>query len=305
MTFEEINTKDEEKIKNHFQQFVLPKKNSHKGENGRVLIIGGSSLFHAASIWAAEVASYFVDIVHYSSTKENNQIFLSIKKKFRNGIVIPQKELLNYVKEDDVVLLGPGMIRGNSPQDLINDFEKIIAIKNEAYFTYYLTNYLLTIFANKKFVIDAGALQMMKKEWLKSNKNKIIITPHQKEFFQLFNIELDNKKINKKAEIVQQIAKDYQITILLKAIVDIISDGEKTLIIKGGNQGLTKGGTGDVLAGLTTALFSQNSSFNAAVLASIILKKTADRLYQSYGYWYNVNKIIDQIPKTITSFINQ
>ncbi len=305
MTFDQINTKDERKIREYFQQFVLPKENSHKGENGRVLIIGGSSLFHAASIWAAEVASYFVDIVHYSSTQENNQVFLSLKKKFKNGIVVPQKDVLNYVREDDVILLGPGMVRGNPPQDLINDFEKILTLKNEADFTYHLTHYLLTTSSNKKFVVDAGALQMMKKEWLKENSNQIIITPHQKEFFQLFNIELGNKEINKKAEIVQQIAKDYHITILLKAIDDIISDGEKTLIIKGGNQGLTKGGTGDVLAGLTTALFSRNSSFNAAVFASVIIKNTADQLYQSYGYWYNVNKIIDQIPKTITSFINQ
>lgn len=305
MTFEEINTKDEEKIKKHFQQFVLPKENSHKGENGRILIIGGSSLFHAASIWAAEIASYFVDIVHYSSTQENNQIFLSLKKKFRNGIIVPQKDILNYIEEDDVTLIGPGMIRGDIPQNLINDFETILTIKNEASFTYHLTRYLLTSFSNKKFILDAGALQMMKKEWLKNNNHQIIITPHQKEFFQLFQIELENKDIAKKATIIEQIAKEYQITILLKSIVDIISDGKKTLIVKGGNQGLTKGGTGDILAGLTTAFFCKNSPLNAALFASILLKKAADKLFLSYGYWYNINKIINQIPKTITNFIDQ
>lgn len=305
MSFEEINTKDEENIKNHFQQFVLPQENSHKGENGRVLIIGGSSLFHAASIWAAEIAAYFVDIVHYSSTQENNQIFLSLKKKFRNGIVVPQKDILNYIEEDDITLIGPGMVRGDIPQNLINDFETILTVKNEADFTSHLTHYLLTNFSNKKFVIDAGALQMMKKEWLKTNKNQVIITPHQKEFFQLFHIELENKEIVKKAAIIQQIAKEYQITILLKTIVDIISDGKKTLIVKGGNQGLTKGGTGDILAGLTAAFFCKNSPLNAALFASIILKKSADKLFHSYGYWYNINKIIDQIPKTITNFVCQ
>ena len=92
---------------------MLLKPNSHKGQNGRVLIIGGSSLFHSSSIWAAEIASYFVDIVHYSSTKENNEIFLSLKKKFRNGIVVEQKDLDEYVKEDDAILVGPGMLRKN------------------------------------------------------------------------------------------------------------------------------------------------------------------------------------------------
>lgn len=305
MPFEEINTKDGKKIKDYFQQLILPKENSHKGENGRMLIIGGSSLFHTASIWAAEVASYFVDIVHYSSTKENNQIFLSMKKKFKNGIITPQNDLLSYAQEDNVVLIGPGMIRGNTPQNSINDFEKILSIKNEAYFTYHLIHYLLKTFTKKKFVIDAGALQMMKKDWLKGNNNQIIITPHQKEFSRLFNIQLVNKTIEEKTKIVKETAEEYQITILLKAIVDIVSDGKKTLIIKGGNQGLTKGGTGDVLAGLTSAFFCRNVSFNAAIFASILLKKTADRLFQSYGYWYNINRIIDEIPKTINSFINQ
>lgn len=106
-----IKTSDINLIKPFVKQFVLPKSNSHKGQNGRVLIIGGSSLFHSSSIWAAEIASYFVDIVHYCSTKENNDIFLSLKKKFRNGIVIEQKDIDEYVKEDDVVLVGPGMLR--------------------------------------------------------------------------------------------------------------------------------------------------------------------------------------------------
>ena len=108
-----IKTFDIKTIKPLMQKLFIPKSNSHKGQNGKVLIIGGSSLFHSASIWAAEIASHFVDIVHYSSTKENNEIFLSLKKKFHNGIIVSQKELEHYVKEDDAILLGPGMLRKN------------------------------------------------------------------------------------------------------------------------------------------------------------------------------------------------
>ena len=106
-----IQTSDLNSIKTLFKKFVLPKSNSHKGQNGKVLIIGGSSLFHAASLWSAEVASHFVDMVHYSSTIENEKIFHELKKVFRNGMIVPQSQLEHYAAEDDVILLGPGMMR--------------------------------------------------------------------------------------------------------------------------------------------------------------------------------------------------
>src|SRR3989338_6091740 len=106
-----ISTSDKAKVKAIFAKLNLPQRLSHKGQNGKVLIIGGSSLFHSASLWAAEVASHFADMVHYSSTIENEKIFLSLKKKFRNGIIVPQEKLMEYVKEDDAILIGPGMMR--------------------------------------------------------------------------------------------------------------------------------------------------------------------------------------------------
>ena len=50
----------------------VPPPDSHKGQNGKLLVIGGSHLFHAASLWALTVASRIVDLVHYSSVPENN-----------------------------------------------------------------------------------------------------------------------------------------------------------------------------------------------------------------------------------------
>jgi NAD(P)H-hydrate epimerase len=64
------------------KQINLPSTNSHKGQNGRLLVIGGSHIFHAASLWSAEIASKFIDLVHYSSTEENQQIFINLKSKF-------------------------------------------------------------------------------------------------------------------------------------------------------------------------------------------------------------------------------
>lgn len=281
-----IKTSEIENIKSLFRQFKLPKPDSYKGHNGKVLIIGGSSLFHSASLWAAEVSSHFVDMVHYSSTLENEKIFFNLKKIFRNGIIVPQKELDSYIKEDDAVLVGPGMMRDGE----------------EGRQTYELTKKMFEEYPSKNFVFDAGALQMMEKQWFLKLKKPAIITPHKQEFERLFNIKLDSNKIDETALIVKKTALDFGITILLKIKDDIISDGKKIFIVKGGNAGLTKGGTGDILAGLSASFLTGNDSLNSAVFASILLKATADRLYEEKGYWYNIDDIINKLPELLKAF---
>ena len=282
-----IKTSDTRSVKSIFNQLKLPQPNSHKGQNGRVLIIGGSSLFHSASLWAAEVASHFCDMVHYSSTEENQEIFLSLKKKFHNGIIVPQEKLMDYVKEDDVILVGSGMMREGA----------------EAKYTLDLTKSLIKNFPEKQFVFDAGALQVMEPDWLLKLKTSAIITPHQKEFEKLFNVSIHQISVEEKIKLVQAMAKKYKIIILLKAIIDIISDGNEVYLVEGGNAGLTKGGTGDILAGLTTTLSSNNSALTSAVTASLLLKKTGEKLFRSKGYWYNVDNIIEMIPEVLNEII--
>lgn len=299
-----IKTSNSNLIKPFVDKISVPQSNSHKGQNGRVLVIGGSSLFHSASLWSAEVASHFVDIVHYSSTVENNQVFLSLKKKFRNGIIVSQKDLLDYTKEDDAVLVGPGMIRKetkNSKLQIPNyKLDELLNINNEGEYTYFLTKYLIDNFPDKKFVFDAGALQMMEKGWLLKLKEKSIITPHQNEFESLFGINISKLEIKDKETIVKETAKKYNCVILLKAIRDIISDGEKTYIIEGGNAGLTKGGTGDLLAGLVLGLNAKSDQLVSAVVSSYIIKKSAEQLFKSQMYWYNINNLIEVIPQVIS-----
>jgi NAD(P)H-hydrate repair Nnr-like enzyme with NAD(P)H-hydrate dehydratase domain len=305
-----IKTNDVKTVRDFFKKFNLPKENSHKGQNGKVLIIGGSSLFHAASLWAAEVASHFVDIVHYCSTKENQKIFLNLKTKFRNGIIVSKKDLIDYVKEDDAILVGPGMIR-KEKSNIKNQISKIhfkhqkdlIDIKDEGLYTYFLPKFLIENFSQKKFVFDAGALQMMDKEWLLKLKTQAILTPHQKEFERLFGEKIFDLDFEKKVEIVKKYAKKYKVIILLKAIKDIVSDGEKTYVVEGGNQGLTKGGSGDILAGLVVSFYTKNKALESAVFASILLKKTADVLFLEKGYWYNINNLIEAVPLVLKKII--
>src|SRR6266700_278344 len=96
---------------NELKKLYVPPPDSHKGQNGKLMVIGGSHLFHAASLWALNIASKVVDMVFYSSVPENNQIVHELKKEFRNGIVVPRWEIESYIEEADAVVIGPGMLR--------------------------------------------------------------------------------------------------------------------------------------------------------------------------------------------------
>jgi NAD(P)H-hydrate epimerase len=251
------------------KNLVLPAGKSHKGQNGKLLIIGGSNLFHAASLWALTVASRIVDLVHYSSTTENNEHVQQAKKEFRNGIVIARSDVDAYIEEDDCILIGPGMTRDSETEEL--------------------TNRLLEKHSKKQWVIDAGALQMMNVSLIPKNA---ILTPHHQEFTRAFG------DAN-----VADIAKKYHCIVLLKGQIDIVSNGNEIRGIEGGNAGMTKGGTGDVLAGLIAALACKSDPFTATIAGSFINKKAGDALYKKVGPFFNATDLAGQIPVTMKDLL--
>src|SRR3989344_3203248 len=239
-------------------------KDSHKGQNGKLLVIGGSELFHAAAFWTADVASRIVDLVHFSSpAMENNDLMrVKAKEKFWNGILVPWEGIEDYIREDDCVVIGPGMTRSQETKLIVNR--------------------LLEKYPSKKWVIDGGVLQEMDRELLNEH---MIVTPHLGEFKMLFgdaNIEA--------------MAEKYKCTILLKGVEDTVCNVHKCVKIAGGNEGMTKGGTGDVLAGLVGALYCKNDAFTAAKVGSEINKQAGDRLYQRVGPYFNATDLVNEIP---------
>jgi len=266
-------------IQEEIRTLVLPYKHSHKGQNGRLLVIGGSRLFHAASLWALEVASRIVDLVHYASVPENNELVLRIKEEFRNGIVVSRDDIEAYIHEDDCILIGPGMTRDEETRSL--------------------THQVLTEYPNKQWVIDAGALQMLRLEDIPQHA---ILTPHEGEFKSLCDksqiSNLKNQAISNEQK-VKQFSKQYDCIVLLKGQVDTISNGKEVREIEGGNEGMTKGGTGDVLAGLVAALACKNDPLLAAIAGSYINKQAGDTLYERVGPFFNASDLAGQIPKTL------
>jgi NAD(P)H-hydrate epimerase len=257
--------------------YRLP-KGSHKGQNGRLLVIGGSKLFHASIFWAADVASRIVDLVHFSSPAMENNDLVRIKAKegFWNGIVVPWEKVEDYIKEDDCVVIGPGMPRREGLEEGEKPTSEIV-------------NGLFNKYSNKKWVVDGGALQEMNVELLNRN---MIITPHSGEFRRMFE---------KKASVssVEQMANMHKCVILLKGERDIVCEKGECVEVEGGNEGMTKGGTGDVLAGLVGALYCKNEAFLAAKLGSLINKSAGDRLYKRVGPYFNASDLVEEVAKVM------
>lgn len=295
------------------KKLYIPSPDSHKGQNGKLLIIGGSKLFHAASLWALLIATRIVDMVFYSSVQENNQIVKELKKEFRSGIVVPRIEIENYIEESDAILIGPGMVRSDSEiTDQELSLKEIINLPDEGIQSYFLTKYLLKKYPHKKWIIDAGALQMMKAQWLQELNGNVIITPHPGEFVRVFNKDLPVKQTNMDviqhssniySKDVSEIAKKYNCIILLKGKEDIVCSPHHCISITGGNAGMTKGGTGDVLAGLVAALSCKNEMQLAAKAGSFFNKKAGEALFNKVGYYFNASDLAEELPVVIKKYL--
>lgn len=265
------------------KNLYVPAVDSHKGQNGKLLLIGGSKLFHAASLWPLTVASRLLDMVFFSSVSENNAIVEKAKEEFRNGIVVPRGKLESYIEESDAILIGPGLPRPEGQEEGDNDTKQ-------------LTESLLQKYPEKRWVIDGGSLQTMNPEVLSQLKTTPIVTPHPKEFEILFGRPAN-------AESVVEMAQKYTCIIVLKGMEDIVASPTEQVSIPGGNAGMTKGGTGDVLAGLIAALYTKNDAFLSATAGSYVNKKAGEALAQTMGLYFNTEDLALQIPKTMKELI--
>ena len=275
---------------NDLKKLYMPSPSSHKGQNGKLAIIGGSHLFHGASLWALKVASRIVDMVFYSSVSENNEIAQKLKSELYDLIVVPRDKIEDYLKEAEVILIGPGLPREGGRQ-------------TEEDSTGSLVEELLKKFSNKKWVIDGGAITEIDPEWLKQMNGKAIVTPHEREFERLFNFKFPISNFQFQIEKTQEMARKYNSIILLKGETDIVCSPNECVSIVGGNAGMTKGGTGDVLAGLVAALYCKNEAFLSACSASFINKKAGDSLYKRVGLYFNSSDLVDEIPKVMKKLI--
>jgi NAD(P)H-hydrate epimerase len=200
--------------------------------------------------------------------------------EFRNGIIVPRSKIQHYIEETDCILIGPGLPRENGIEEGDDDTKQ-------------LTESLFKAYPNKKWVVDGGSLQVIKPGVLPQTA---ILTPHHQEFQTLFEIEPT-------AGNAQAMAQKFNFTILLKGEKDYVCNAQNCVQITGGNAGMTKGGTGDVLAGLVAALYCKNEAFLAAEAGSFVNKKTGESLAQKMGIYFNASDLANEIPKVMKNLL--
>ncbi len=277
------------------KKLYRPGKNSNGEDNGQIVIIGGSKLFHGAPILSLKAASRIVDMVFFASPEKSiEKVAARIKSELFSFVWVPWEEVEIYLKKSDAVLIGPGFMRYSTENN--NHHVKSGDCDEACILTRDITKSLLSKFPNKRWVIDAGSLQSMDPDWIPSNS---ILTPNRKEFEMLFKENLDSDyKV-----LITKYSKKHNCTIVLKGPETIVASSEKTVVVRGGNAGLTKGGTGDVQAGLTAALYAKNDAFLSAAAASYLVKKSAESLFKKVGFQYNADDLAGRIPKEYNNIL--
>ena len=231
-------------VKFHFPR---RKSESRKGQNGRVVIIGGSVEFVGAPLFAGlgaqtagvDLVNIFVPAVNFSAARKFCPNFL-IQKFSDNAeflTISAAKEILDFAKKNNATLVvGCGLGR---------NLETVSAVK------------FIAKKCQQPLVLDADALLP---DLPKFASKKVVLTPHASEF--------------------KRLPKNLNATILKKGRTDeIISLDRRSRWNDRGDPILTVGGTGDVLAGLVGGLVARNvEPFEAAGIAAFLLGLTGEKL---------------------------
>ncbi len=271
------------------KESVRPRKaDSHKGENGVVLVIGGGWMYHGAPFLAAMAALRCGVDLAYIAVPE--KIATPIRSLSPAVIVIPLTDIkltknaarraLKILPRVDSVIIGPGLEAGSEPG--------IELMAREA------------IAAGKGLVLDAGALYPEILKYV--GGGKVVLTPHAGEFRRLFGVEAPEKLENRVGVVMEQASKN-KITILLKGKVDVVSNGVEAAINKTGTPAMTTGGTGDILSGIVAAFLAWGATpFKAAASAAWVNGKAGELVTERLGLHIIATDLLDAIPQVMVPF---
>ena len=273
------------------KDLIVPRiATSRKGDNGIVLVVGGSRIYHGAPILASIAALRSgTDLVFTAVPKSN---IMAVRAYSPDIIALPLPDdkltsgLVNRLmamlpKKPHTAAIGMGMSIAK-PEALVS---LIRQLRN----------------AEIKLLLDASALIP---EILREIAGTgTIVTPHAGEYKRLFEKHPGTNE-DVQTSTVQTAAKDYGITIVLKGSVNIISDGvsEHTAVIKRSTPAMTVGGMGDVLSGLTAGLLTKYSSFNASILGVFLNGVAASLAYERVGLHMVATDVIEDLPNAMKPF---
>ncbi len=268
------------------KKIYLPRPDwSHKGNFGHVLVIGGSRKYSGSPAFAA-IAAFRSgsDLVTIAAPERAANIIASfspdmITEPLKGDCLNPKhlKQILEIAKDADSIVIGGGIERRPETFSLVQNVIKSVRIP---------------------CVIDADAIRAISQPEMLSGR-QFVLTPHQREF-QALTKEDPTIEIGHRTEVVKFFAARFKTTILLKGHTDIISDGERVSHNTTGNPDMTKGGTGDTLAGICGAILGMKfDPFTAACAAAYVNGAAGDLAAKEKGPGLMASDLLDKIPLVI------
>ena len=269
------------------------KPDTHKGDYGHLLILGGSpGLTGAVSLAAQAALRAGCGLVTVGIPKSLNFIFeikltevMSLPLAETKKSTLSQKafkELAEFLPKIDGIALGCGGSRNFSTQKFFLEVVEEI---------------------DKPLVVDADGINALASNLkiLKKRKTKILIlTPHLGEFSRLIKKDIDYIKKRKK-ELAKEFAFEYNLILILKGYRTIITDGKKLFENETGNPGLATAGSGDVLTGIVASFLVQKiEPFLSARMAVYLHGLAADLAVKEKTQASLIaSDIIEYLPKAI------
>lgn len=219
---------------------------AHKGTFGHALLMCGNKGKIGAAMLAAKACLRTGAGLVSIHTDEN--YFTAIHAALPEAMCVSSEDEVDFSIYKSVGI-GPGKGAGKDTADLIkttiNGFDK-------------------------PMVIDADALNVLAKnnEWLGDIPNGSILTPHPKEFERLFG---ESNNDFERIEKAVKLSKQYSFIIILKGHYTLVASNGNAFFNTTGNPGMAKGGSGDVLTGMITALLAQGYDPLQAALSGVYL----------------------------------
>ena len=280
------------------RQFLDRDPLSHKGDFGRVLVIGGGPYAGAPALSAHAALRAGADLAFLAvpdSIAETVQGYSEnlIVDSYVGTRLLPEHvdDLLDRASDVDVVVIGPGL---GDAEDTLAGVRTFLA----AY--------------DGKAVVDADALQVVPDVQTEAD---LVCTPHQGEFQQMGGARATDREADVKrassgtassegdwharVDAAEAFAAELGHTVLVKGAYDVISDGQVTRVNRTGNPGMTVGGTGDVLAGAAAAAFSTLDSLQAASIAAYANGRAGDRVVDDQGYGLLATDLFGELPAAL------
>lgn len=273
--------------------FVFPKLNDDKWSRGKALVVGGSKNLVGAVVLAVKaclqsgigLVSVAIpdDLKFCVSSAVLEATYVDCEQN--NGFLCD----IDIKKGFDVVACGPGISRNDCVKSVV---EKVL-------------NYPAPL------VLDADALSFLDDEFLSVVKNRrfaTILTPHIREMSRLCGCDVAYVEDNR-FELAKQKAVDWNCYLVLKGPNSIVTTPEGLQFVNlSGNEGLAKGGSGDVLTGIISAFVARSSSSdevaNAVKNAVFVHGCCADLLVES-GFGrvaITASKIVETLSEVFAKF---